>query len=313
MGTSTSASPRDGVAVRLEALTKRYGRSRGVEDVSLEVPYGQVLGFLGPNGAGKSTTIRLMMGLSHPSAGTAEVLGGDPRHDVALRRRIGYLPGELVLFPSLTGRDLVARVARIHGGVDGAAIDRLVARLGVELDRPTHSLSKGNRQKIGVVLAFMHQPDLLVLDEPTSGLDPLLQDEFAQLVRERVDKGATVFLSSHDLDEVQRVADHVAIIRDGHLVAVDTVAGLRARAPRSIELRFNGRPDVASLERVAGVRRLHVWDDSVRADVVGSVGPLLQAAVRLGLVDLIARPAGLDEIFRAFYRTDAQEGEDGAR
>ena len=312
MGAS-AVRAREGPAVRLDGLTKRYGRRRGIEDVSLEVSQGQVLGFLGPNGAGKSTTIRLVMGLSHPSAGTVDVLGGSPRGDVALRRRIGYLPGELVLFPSLTGRDLVARVARIHGDVDGAAIDHLVARLGVELDRPTHSLSKGNRQKIGVVLAFMHEPELLVLDEPTSGLDPLLQDEFAQLVRERVDEGATVFLSSHDLDEVQRVVDRVAIIRGGHLVAVDTVAGLRARAPRLIELRFGGSPDVGSLERVPGVRSLHVWGDVVRAEVVGSVAPLLQAAVGLGVIDLTARPAGLDEIFRAFYRDDVPEGGDDAR
>jgi ABC-2 type transport system ATP-binding protein len=313
MGAPTSTRARDGVAVRLDGLTKRYGRRRGVEDLSLEVPQGQVLGFLGPNGAGKSTTIRLIMGLSHPSAGKVEVLGGNPRGEVARRRRMGYLPGELVLFPSLTGRDLVARVARIHGDVDGAAIDRLVARLGVELDRPTHSLSTGNRQKIGVVLAFMHRPELLVLDEPTSGLDPLLQDEFAELVRERVDQGATVFLSSHDLDEVQRVVDQVAIIREGRLVVVDTVAGLRARAPRTIELRFGGTPDAALLERVPGVRHLHVWGDLVRAEVVGSVGPLLQAAVGLGVVDLTARPAGLDEIFRAFYRNDVPEGGDGAR
>jgi ABC-2 type transport system ATP-binding protein len=313
MGASASAPARDGVAVGLSGLTKRYGRRRGVEDLSLEVPQGQVLGFLGPNGAGKSTTIRLIMGLSHPSAGEVEVLGGSPRSDVALRRRMGYLPGDLVLFPSLTGRDLVSRVARIHGGVEGAAIDRLVARFGVELDRPAHSLSKGNRQKIGVVLAFMHQPALLVLDEPTSGLDPLLQDEFAQLVRERVDEGATVFLSSHDLDEVQRVVDQVAIIREGRLVAVDTVTGLRARAPRTIELRFDGVPDVLSLERVPGVRSLHVWGDVARAEVVGSVAPLLQAAVGLGVVDLTARPAGLDEVFRAFYRSDVPEGGDGAR
>ncbi len=311
MGAATRA--RAGVAVRLDGLTKRYGRSRGIEGVSLEVHEGKVVGFLGPNGAGKSTTIRLVMGLSHPSAGTVEVLGASPSRDVAQRRRIGYLPGELVLFPSLTGRDIVARVARIHGGVEGAVIDDLVARFGVELDRPTHSLSKGNRQKIGVVLAFMHQPDLLVLDEPTSGLDPLLQDEFAQLVRERVDEGATVFLSSHDLDEVQRVVDEVVIIREGRLVAIDTVDGLRARAPRTIELRFGGIPDTASLEGVPGVRSLRVAGDRVRAEVVGSVAPLLQAAVHLGVVDLDARPAGLDEIFRAFYRDDVPEGEeDGA-
>jgi ABC-2 type transport system ATP-binding protein len=304
---SSRATAGDGPGIRLEGLTKRYGRRRGIEDVSLTVPRGRVLGFLGPNGAGKTTTIRLMLGLSRPTDGRVEVLGGDPRHHAALRRRVGYLPGELVLFGSLTGRDLIGRVARIHGRVDGAVIDRLVQRLGVELDRPTRSLSKGNRQKLGVVLAFMHEPELLVLDEPTSGLDPLLQDEFAQLVRERVDEGAAVFLSSHDLDEVERIVDRVAIIRDGRLVAVDTVAQLRARAPRVVDLRFARSPHAEALA-MPGVRVLETGTDRARVEVVGPVAPLLRTALDLGLVDIATRPAGLDEIFRAFYRGDTSNG-----
>ncbi|MEO6413691.1 MAG: ABC transporter ATP-binding protein [Pedococcus sp.] len=295
-------------AVRLEGLTKRYGPHRGVESLTLDVPRGQVLGFLGPNGAGKSTTIRLIMGLSRPHAGSVEVLGGSPR-EVALRRRVGYLPGDLMLFPALTARDLVARVARIHGGVPDRDVEELASRLSAELDRPMRALSKGNRQKIGVVLAFMHRPELLVLDEPTSGLDPLLQDEFAQLVRERVHDGATVFLSSHDLDEVERVVDRVAIIRDGRLVAVDTVNSLRERAPRVVQLHFDKAPASAALAAIPGVRVMDAWEETMRLEVVGPMAPLLRAIGTLGVTDLVAKPAGLDEIFRAFYRgTDGQEG-----
>ncbi len=299
--------------MRLDGLTKRYGRHRGVEALCLQVERGQVLGFLGPNGSGKSTTIRLIMGLSRPSAGVVQVLGSRPRDDAGLRRRVGYLPGELTLFPQLTGRDLVARVARIQGGVAGGDIDRLVARLGAELDRPLRALSKGNRQKIGVVLAFMHRPELLVLDEPTSGLDPLLQDEFAQLVRERVDEGATVFLSSHDLDEVERVVDQVAIIRDGRLVAVDTVKALREHAPRVIELHFERMPDPSTMAAVPGVRVLDVSRATVRLEVVGPLGPLLRAVATLGVTDLVARAAGLEEIFLAFYRGEPGGAQEAGR
>lgn len=288
-------------AVGLHGLTKRYGRRRGIRDVTLRVLPGEVLGFLGPNGAGKSTTIRLLMGLLLPTAGVVEVFGSDPRLDVVVRRRIGYLPGELALFPSLSGRELIGRVARVRGGVEPREIDRLVGRLKVELDGPIRSLSKGNRQKIGLVLAFMHRPDLLVLDEPSSGLDPLLQDEFEQLVHERVCEGATVFLSSHDLDEVDRVVDRVAIIRAGELVGVDTVDSLRTRAPRLVELHFAGPTDPSSVLAVPGVRALDVTATRVRLEVTGQLGALLHAAAPLGVVDLTARPVSLDAIFRSFY------------
>lgn len=293
--------------VRLDGLTKRYGRRTGVEDVSLEVPRGEVLGFLGPNGAGKSTTIRLVMGLARPTAGTVEVFGLSPRRGVQLRRQVGYLPGELALFPRLTGRDLIGRVARIHGGVDAADIDRLVVRLQAELDRPLRALSKGSRQKIGVVLAFMHRPELLVLDEPTSGLDPLLQDEFAQLVREQVARGCTVFLSSHDLDEVDRIVDRVAIIRHGRLVGVDTVTGLRERAPRLVDLRFHDPVDPSSLLALSGVSVLARTSTGLKLEVRGPLGPLLEAALPLGVADLDAAPPGLDQIFRSYYEDEVLE------
>ena len=296
-------------AVALEALTKRFGRRRGIERVSLEVRTGEVLGFLGPNGAGKSTTIRLVMGLLLPTSGSVRVFGSDPRHDVSVRRRIGYLPGELALYPSLSGAELIGRVARMRGDVEPRQVDQLVERLRVELDRPIRALSKGNRQKVGLILAFMHQPDLLVLDEPSSGLDPLLQEEFEVLVRERVRDGATVFLSSHDLDEVDRVVDRVAIIRRGRLVGVDTLDQLRQRAPRLVEVRFAEPIDPTRILALPGIRALDANATELRLEVAGPLGELLQAVQPLGVADLTARPASLDAIFRSFYE-DTPRGEE---
>ena len=225
--------------VTVEGLTRRFGSQRGVTDVSFQVANAEVFGFLGPNGAGKSTTIRLLLGLYRPTSGRTRVFGLDPLTDsVEIHRRVGYLPGELALFPQLTGRQHLDRLGRMRAMTDLRYRDELVGRFSAELDRPVRTLSKGNRQKIGLVLAFMHRPALLVLDEPTSGLDPLLQDQFARLVRETVADGRTVFLSSHELDEVQRVVDRLAIIKDGRIVVTDTVDGLRRAAPRTVEFRL---------------------------------------------------------------------------
>ena len=225
--------------ITVDGLTKTFGEHRGIDDLRFEVGHGEVFGFLGPNGAGKSTTIRLLLGLYRPTAGATTVLGRDPTRDaVAIHRQIGYLPGELALHPRLTGRRHVDFAARVRGMKDRTFLDQLVERFGVMLDRPVRTLSKGNRQKIGVVLALMHRPELLILDEPTSGLDPLMQEEFARVIRETVAEGRTVFLSSHELDEVQRVVDRVAIIKEGRLIVTDTVDGLRQAAPRTIEFRF---------------------------------------------------------------------------
>jgi ABC-2 type transport system ATP-binding protein len=288
--------------VRLVSLTKVFGSTRGISRVDLEVQAGQVFGFLGPNGAGKSTTIRLMMGLYLPTAGRADLFGIDVRaHGPDVRRRIGYLPGELALYPGLSGREILDRTAHLRGGVDPERRSRLVERFGAELHRPVHLLSKGNRQKIGLIAAFMHDPDLLVLDEPTSGLDPLLQREFAGLLEEAVAGGCTVFLSSHDLAEVQRLAHRVAIIRDGRIVALDTVDALRARSPRSIELTFRDVVDPAWFHTKAGIDLVSVSARRATFRVVGEVGPLFEAAVTHGLVDVSSQEADLDELFLAYY------------
>ncbi|MGN6300784.1 MAG: ABC transporter ATP-binding protein [Angustibacter sp.] len=304
-------------AIRTSALTRTFGSHRGIRDVDLDVPRGEVFGFLGPNGAGKSTTIRVLMGLIRPTSGEAQVLGGHPQRDgVAVRARIGYLPGDLVLHPRTTGRELLERFGHVRGLCDTRYRDELVERFGADLERPTQALSKGNRQKLGIVLAFMHRPELLVLDEPTSGLDPLLQNEFAQLLEETALDGRTVFLSSHDLDEVQRVADRVAIIRDGRVVVTDTVDGLRSHAPRTMELQLDGGVDeaVRTLREVDGVHAEALGPHRLRLSVNGPVAPVLRAIAPLDPADLTARPADLDELFLGYYRnTTGHQREEAGR
>jgi ABC-2 type transport system ATP-binding protein len=294
--------------VTVDGLTRQFGSRRGVTDVSFEVQAGQVFGFLGPNGAGKSTTIRLLLGMYRADSGTMSVLGHDPARDaVALHRRVGYLPGELALHQRLTGAQHLAAFARARRTDDLTLRDELVERLGVELDRPVHTLSKGNRQKIGLVLAFMHRPELLILDEPTSGLDPLLQEEFARLVRETTADGRTVFLSSHELDEVQRLADQVAIIRDGRIVVTDTIEGLRRAAPRTIVFRFDREVDTARFTGIDGIEVTGVQAHTVALSVSGPLAPVLRVAADLHAVDVTARPADLDELFLRYYHDDRQE------
>ncbi len=296
--------------VLVDGLTKQFGSNRGVCDVSFEVASGEVFGFLGPNGAGKSTTIRLLLGLYRPDAGRMQMFDLDPTRDaVATHRRVGYLPGELALYPRLTGRHHLDRFARVRRLTDLRYRDELVDRFAVELDRPVRTLSKGNRQKIGLVLAFMHRPDLLILDEPTSGLDPLLQDEFQTLIRQTVAEGHTVFLSSHELDEVQRLVDRVAIIRDGSLVVTDTVDGLRRTAPRTIEFRFAADVQPVPFAALDGVQVVHSADGRITLSVVGPIAPLLRAAAELEPIEMTARPADLDELFLTYYRTGTSGGD----
>jgi ABC-2 type transport system ATP-binding protein len=298
-------------------LTRRFGGRRGVEQVGFEIESGQVYGFLGPNGAGKSTTIRLLLGLYRPDAGTIRVLGLDPSRDARrINAQVGYLPGDLALHASLTGRQHLQRFAHARRLTDLAYQRHLVERFGAELDRPVRALSKGNRQKIGLVLAFMHRPDLLVLDEPSSGLDPLMQAEFAALIRETAAEGRTVFLSSHELDEVQRLVDQVAIIRDGRIVVSDSVAGLRAAAPRTITFRFpnnvlsGGDARETLISRFTGLPGLTVLrtdSTSVALSVSGPVTAALRTAAELGAVDVEARAADLEDLFLGYYRGDGDD------
>ncbi len=216
---------------------------------------GEVFGFLGPNGAGKSTTMRVLLDLIRPTAGSASILGMDTRElSFEIRRRIGFLPGDLALYPKLTGSEMLDHLAELRGGVDGGLRDSLSERFGAELDRPVHELSTGNRQKIGLIQAFMHDPELLILDEPIAGLDPLVQKSFHALLAEVSSRGRTVFLSSHTLSEVERVTHRVAILREGRLVVVDEIEKLRGVAVQRLEIEFAAPPAPAEFEDLPGVR-----------------------------------------------------------
>ncbi len=299
------------VPVETHQLTKSYGNARGIEELDLRVEAGEVFGFLGPNGAGKSTTMRTLLDFQRATSGSAEILGLDIERDsLEIRRRIGYLSSDLSLFDRMTGAEHLRWFSRARGGHDERYTADLVERIGVTLDRPIRELSKGNRQKVGVLLAFMHRPELLILDEPTTGLDPLVQAEFDEVLRETTAEGRTVFLSSHSLDEVQRVADRVAIIREGRLVVTDTVEHLRENAARVLTLRFDDEVDPAELSVIPGVDRVDVRRGQLELQVSGELRPVLEAALRHQLVDLTARHADLDELFLTYYAGEDEEEEE---
>ncbi len=291
----------DTVAIRTEGLTKDYGQGRGVFDLDLSIRTGEVFGYLGPNGAGKSTTIRMLLDMVRPTSGRAEVLGQDPRAgDPGVRRRISYIPGELALWAGWSAREVIAYLGRLHGGQDRARVQDLAQRFGLDLDRVVADLSKGNKQKVGLVSAFSVDSDLLILDEPTSGLDPLLQVEFVHLVREAAAAGRTVLLSSHVLSEVQHVADRVGIIRGGHLVAVLGVADLQAQSSQTIEIVFaHDAPTVwPGLEGV----EVALTDGPLgRYAVTGSMDAFLKALARHTVVSLRTHDADLEQIFLGYY------------
>ncbi|HJE51254.1 MAG TPA: ABC transporter ATP-binding protein [Tessaracoccus flavescens] len=286
-------------------LTKHYGSFPALVDLDLDVHAGEVFGFLGPNGAGKSTAIRVLMGELNPTSGSATVLGAPPR-EVEHRRRLGYLPADLALWPGMTGRDTLKFFASLRGGVEWGFVDELAERLDAVLDKRVGELSTGNRQKVGLIAAFMHKPDLLILDEPNSGLDPLVQHEFWKMMREVADDGRTVFLSSHTLSEVERVADRVGIIRKGHLITVEAVAGLRRKRMRRIEIDFDGILQREDLDGVAGVRDVDLHPDRLLLDFDGDMEDLLGAvSPRVRIRDLHTQEADLEDIFLAYYKDES--------
>lgn len=300
-------------AISTRSLTKKFGRREVLHGVDFAVEKGSVFGVIGPNGAGKTTTMRCLLDIIRPTSGEVRVLGQDPRAGgPELRRRIGYLPGELFLEGRVTGRTLLAHYRAISGPVAPGRIDGLAERLGLDLDRHTRKLSKGNKQKLGLVQAFMHDPELLVLDEPTSGLDPLVQQEFHAMVREAQQKGQTLFLSSHVLSEVQQIADTVAILRDGRIIAVESVSGLREAAVRQLRLTANGitaHDAGALLGAVPGVGHVEVLDSggsiTLSATVEGAILPLVRALGRLELTDLVLEEPDLEEAVLKMYSRPA--------
>ena len=296
----------DSPAILTEGLTKHYGDVRALSDLDLEVRAGEVFGFLGPNGAGKTTMIRTILDEIRPTAGRASILGFDSHRDsVAIRRHIGYLPGDLALYPNLTGRDTLTFFANLRGGVDWSYVDELAARLNSDLSRKVGNLSSGNRQKVGLIQAFMNRPRLLVMDEPSSGLDPLVQRELQAMIREVAADGRTVFLSSHTLSEVQRVADRVGIIRHGRLVAVESLFDLRSKAMRRVELEFESPVEAGLFEAVPGVRDVTIENHRVVLTFDGSMGALLKTVTeQTEVVDITTREADLEEIFLTYYRDE---------
>lgn len=299
------------VAISAERLVKDYHGVRGLAGLDLEVRTGEVYGFLGPNGAGKTTAIRLLLDLIRPTSGRAVVLGLDPQRDgVALRRRIGYLAGDFVVDGRQTGAELLTFLGNLRGGVTAARIDELAQRLDLDLGLRIMTLSRGNRQKVGVVQAFMHDPELLVLDEPTSGLDPFLQHEFAALTREAVGEGRTVFVSSHVMSEVQRIADRVGIIREGRLVTVEDVEILRERSTRTVEIQFESPVSYHDFAGIAGVSDLQIDGSSLSCRLDGRADALVKQAARHTVVTLSVEEADLEELFFHYY--DQSPEADGA-
>jgi len=291
-------------AIETQGLAKDYGNGRGIFDLQLSVPVGEVFGFLGPNGAGKTTTIRLLMGLIHATHGGARIFGLDcDRDSVAVKRKVGYCPGELPQFGGWRGAEIVAFVAGLRGDVEDASIKALAQRLDLDLGRRYREYSHGNKQKLALVLAFMHKPVLVILDEPTTGLDPLVQQEFYGIVRDARAGGSTIFVSSHVLSEVEHICDRVGIVREGRLVTVSKLEDLVGMRAFHVEIEFADSVPTEELKSVPGLDQLRVADHRASGILRGSFEPLMSALVGRRVIGLVSREPSLEEIFLTYYET----------
>jgi ABC-2 type transport system ATP-binding protein len=294
-------------AIQTSKLSKDYELGRGLFDLDLSVAPQEVFGYLGPNGAGKSTTIRCLMGLIRPTLGSAHIFGLDCQRDsVAVKRKVGYMPGDMPQFGSLRGREVVAYLGGLRGNVDPAVVRKIAERFDLDLGRRFREYSSGNKKKLGILLAFMHKPDLLILDEPTGGLDPLNQQEFYKLVAETRDAGATIFLSSHILSEVEHVCDRVGIIRSGRLVKVAELDEIHSIRLHRLEIEFAPGTDVpeAAIRSASGVEDVVVDDHKVTCTVKGTFDPLLKALSGATVTNLVSHEPSLEEVFLTYYRAD---------
>ena len=294
-------------AIRTSRLTKDYGFGRGLFDLDLEVAAQQVFGFLGPNGAGKTTTIRCVMGMIRPTSGSAHVFGIDCMRDsVEVKRKVGYLPGDMPQFGGMRGREVVAYLGGMRGGFDRKRVHNLAARLDLDLGRRYREYSSGNRRKLGLVLAFMHSPELLILDEPTSGLDPLIQQEFQSMLHEARDDGATVFLSSHVLSEVEHVCDRVGILRAGRLVKVGGLEELHGIRWRHVEVEFaaGARIPEEAIRALSGVSDVESNGTTLTCVVHGTMERFLEVLRSAHVTNLVSHEPSLEEVFLEYYRDD---------
>jgi ABC-2 type transport system ATP-binding protein len=291
-------------AIHTQMLTKDYGAGRGIFDLDLDVAEGEVFGFLGPNGAGKTTTIKLLMGLSHATRGAASIFGLDADRDaVAVKKRVGYVPGELPQFGGWRGSEIVAYIAGLRGDVDDAAVEAIAKRMDLDLGRKYREYSHGNKQKLALLLAFAPRAGLLILDEPTSGLDPLHQQEFYGLVRDARSRGATVFMSSHVLSEVEHVCDRVGIVREGHLATVGTLDQLTGIRAHHVRIEFADAVPADRLRALKGFDGLTIDGRRVAGLYRGSFDELLGAIAGARVATLESREPTLEEIFLSYYAT----------
>lgn len=292
-------------ALKIRGLTKSYGQVQALRGIDLEVRRGEIFGFLGPNGAGKTTTIRCLLDSIRPDGGEARLLGYNPQRDqIAVQARTGYLPGEMQFYDNLTAERQLRFFSDMRDRrVDWAYIRQLAERLNLELHQPIKNLSKGNKQKVGVIQALMNRPDLLLLDEPTAGLDPLMQQEVLGLLHEANEAGSTVFFSSHIMSEVEQVAQRVAIIRKGKIVEVADTAGLTQRALNRLRVRFKRPVELAKLGELPGVEVLSEVDGSIATlQVAGDMEAFVQALGKLPVLDIETERPTLEEVFLSYYK-----------
>ncbi len=290
--------------IQTNNLTKSYGKSRGIIDVTFEIQEGEVFGFLGPNGAGKTTTMRTLMGLLHANSGTVTIGGLDCwTQSTEVKKLVGYLPGEFTFDPGLRGAQIIEYLGHLRGGVDQSYIRSLVERLGLDPSKKFREYSHGNKQKLGLVQAFMHKPRVLILDEPTSGLDPLNQQEFYKMVAEVHAEGRTVFLSSHILPEVEQTCDRIAIIREGRLVKIDHVSALKDIRQHDVEITFAAPASVEWFKHIPNVTRVTQATDerTLQLNVQGNLTEIIQIAGQHGATNIATHEPTLEEVFLRFY------------
>ncbi|MFY9812750.1 MAG: ABC transporter ATP-binding protein [Dehalococcoidales bacterium] len=298
------------VVINTARLTKYYGKQLGIAEVDLTVNRGEVFGYLGPNGAGKTTTIRTLLDFIRPTGGSAAIFGLDARQgSVAIHRRVGYLNGELSLYDDMTGEQLLRYLGNLRGGLDWQYVKELAARFQCDLPRRIQGLSLGNKQKLGLLQAFMHKPELLILDEPTNGLDPLMQHEFYDLLAETKKEGRTIFLSSHILPEVEKVCDRVGIIRQGKLITVETIESLKSHSIRQLEIHFAAPVPANKFTNIPGVRDIVIRDNLLTCTVVGSLDALVKTAARFEVANIISHEPSLEDIFMTYYNGGKNDAE----
>lgn len=293
------------IAIDCKGLTKRYRGTTvdALHDLNIQVKAGEIYGFLGPNGAGKSTTIRTLMNFIQPTSGSATICGRDIVTDsVAIKRSVGYLSGDLAMYPKMTGGQFLEYMDELQPAVNRKYQQELVKRFKAELHKPLGELSRGNKQKVGIVQAFMHQPDVVIMDEPTTGLDPLMQEEFYELLNETKQRGAAVFSSSHILGEVQKMCDRVGIIREGKLIAERAIADLAREAAQTFDIVFKDKPPVAKLKRIKGAQEISVHGNTVSLHFHGELKPLFTELAQHDILKLDTQNLDLEEIFLRFYK-----------